>query len=338
VFYPTAIQTIVSNVRDKVKDNALWTIAILTLIFCMVQVGMTIGVSLYLRHDSAKMTIQTPVLTDVTALSAVKSDPSVLGIEKDIERLISEKNAAVSRSQNHSELQKLANIGNGWASGKLRERAKDAALPYDKQIAELRGEKNQISTTNSQIQLAAVMGANSSNSFKIDNYNAQSEHLANFLLYFAIAATIIECFAGLMLGLYKSLYGIGGITPIAPSSTIKRTVITPDKKEPVITDPNTVITDNETVITPENGQNSAKPVLISDSFVRELMGEIKADINNLKTGNGRKGSILDRIDRKYGFLLTIITDKNVSDEQGEKALIFCKNEIEPVLFSVNVAA
>lgn len=290
VFYPTAIQTIVSNVRSKVTDKALWSIAILTLVFCIVQIAITIGVSFYLRHESAKMAIEKPVLTDITALSQVKIDPSVKSLDSDIERLKSEKNKAVIASQKHKELQKEAAAGNGWAINKLKERSKDAALPFEKELTKIQASKAKIIETNTAVQLAAITGANFQNQFLVDNYQKQSEHLANFLLYFAVCATIIECFAGLMLGIYKAIYGIGGIKPLTPQKTVITDSSKTAKKE-------TVITDSETVITEKEGIKADK-ILVNDSFIREIMTNIKAEINNLKTGNGKDNSILQRLGKK----------------------------------------
>lgn len=323
-FYPVSIERIVLNFRGN-KDNTFLAMNVLTLLFCFVQISTTIGVSFYLRHDSAKMSVEKPILTDIAKLEETSPDPSVLSIEKDINRLRDEKSQAIANSQKNRELQRLSDSGNGWAINQLNQRKKDAALPFDKQIRILEDKKAGISETNAQRQLEAIQGAKTTNDFEIDNYNKKSEHLANFMLYFAIGATIIECFAGLMLGLYRSIYGLGSSKPFTPTDKKKT-----KKTDDVITDsenPETVITNDETVITDLNGKKQQ----VSDAYVREIMTELKADLNNLKTGHGTHERVFDRIVKKSDFLLEVIKNKNITDSQHTKARAFYDNEVMTVI-------
>jgi hypothetical protein len=226
VFFPNALTAIIKNKADKVKSVAQWSIAFLSLLYCLVSVTITIGVSVYLRHSSSSLAIAKPRIIAIDSLSTTlhaRNSEGIKNVSAIISKLENDKIAAVKRSQQNKELQKLKNEGHGWAIGELRRLEKNAASPFDSKIAAYSERKaamieQQLLGTN---QLIA--SSDSINSFNMSSYKTQTDALSFFLLMLAVTATILQCFAGLMIALYRGIYKIGKYSPLTPVYTKDQT-------------------------------------------------------------------------------------------------------------------
>ena len=212
IFYPQSINEMITATREKSRDTARWAITVLTFAFCVIQICITIGVSLELRHTSAAMMIETPVLTNVDSIVGVQSKAAnrmATALSEQIDATKREKEQAISRSQNNRELQRLKNSGNGWAAQKLSSLAKESGASFNGSIKKLTGDYTTLLNKNADNLTIVATAAAAQNDLKAAIYKQRTASLANFFLYFAIAATLLQCFAGLMLGIYRGVYNYG---------------------------------------------------------------------------------------------------------------------------------
>jgi hypothetical protein len=320
VFYPNSINEIIQNRRNN-ANAASWAIALLTLVYCLAAIAVTICVSLFLRHSSAALSIAPPALVDVHSMleKQQKADASLTAtFDGDIDATKAAKQAAISKSQAHRELQALADKGNGWAIGKLQERAKDAASGFDKKASKLQAERTTLLAANAKNFAVVAATIQSSNQFKADNYNRQTQTIADFMLFFSIGATAFQCFAGLMIALYRANFNIGKyerMTPVSTTTTAADAVST--TTESVSTDaPKTaesVSTGEKTVSTAKTGEkqpDTGASVLTEapGNTLEELITTMKTKIQRVNqecsnyekrdgTRNGEADTITDRLSK-----------------------------------------
>jgi hypothetical protein len=225
VFYPNALTALINNKAEKVTSVAQWSIAILSLFYCLISVSITIGVSVYLRHSSSSLAIPKPHIIAIDSLSTTlhaRNTEGVKQVSAIISKLENEKNTAVKRSQQNNELQKLKDAGNGWAINELKRLEKNAAYPIDSKIAAYSERKTAMIEQQMLVTGKIVSSSDSINAFKISEYKTQTESLSFFLLMLAVSATVLQCYAGLMIALYRGIYKIGKYSPLTPVYTKKQ--------------------------------------------------------------------------------------------------------------------
>lgn len=218
VFYPNAINEIILNWREK-ANFSMWAIAILTLVYCIASIAVTVSVSLLLRHTSASMSIQKPNITAIDSLLLKQNESDAAlshSFESDIADTKNERSKAISQSQRDKGLQVLADKNNGWAIGKLKERAKDAAYSFDKKVGQLQEKKTALLASNAQNFAIVVTTIHEANTFKIQDYAQKANMIADFLMWLSIGATGFQCFAGLMIALYRANHKQGKIERLTP--------------------------------------------------------------------------------------------------------------------------
>lgn len=212
VFYPNAINEGIQDFRNGQKSRAKWAITVMTIIYCVAAIAITVTVSFSLRHTSASLAIESPTLLSVDSITSVqkRNDAKViLNLESEIKKVESEKERAISRSQNNIELKRLAENGNGWAKQQLQERERNAAAKFNEQLSSLRNQKTTLLGQNSQNLNVIATSTEKTNEFNRNQYAAKTESLAAFLMWFSIISTGFQCFAGIMIALFRALYGLG---------------------------------------------------------------------------------------------------------------------------------
>jgi hypothetical protein len=154
----------------------------------------------------------------IVALQAAAQNKMATALSKQIEQSRGEKSRAISAAQNNRELQRLKNEGNGWAAQKLNGLAKSAGSKYESRIAAMNGDYTTLLAQNAEnIKIVATATAKQ-NDVEKEVYDQKTASMANFFLYFAIIATVIMCFAGLMMGIYRATHNYGNHQPMTDSN------------------------------------------------------------------------------------------------------------------------
>lgn len=221
------------NMNKRIKQFYMGT-----LIYCVLQTGATVAVTLYLRHDAAHISSAKPDLKDPEAVTRASGEDlrrNVQSIDSDISDLKKERTAAKKTAEySNKELVQLRDNGNGWAAGEINKKVSKAAAKYDAMIQEKESLKNGFIGTASTTLQTTVSSIAAVNNFKIQDFKINVGAISNLLMFFGIGGTLVQWYAAFMLALMLSGLGIGksnnnflGFDSYTPSVSATSIVYTP---------------------------------------------------------------------------------------------------------------
>lgn len=196
------------------RKTVLWA-ALLTLIYCLATTAATILISVQLRHNAASHFIAPPTLDTPPTPSGPNLNANPY--QQEIERLKGLRNSVGQNvAAKNSSLANLANSGNGWAKQKLNGQIKAQQSDIDykinkalKDAAKIEAQQSAARAEEAKAFTAAATAIAKKNEAQIKLYESKTQSVADFLLYFAVGATIIQWYAAIMLALYASGFGLG---------------------------------------------------------------------------------------------------------------------------------
>jgi hypothetical protein len=184
-----------------------------TLVYCLLQTGATVAVTLYLRHDAAHISSVKPDLKDVENVTRASGEDlrrNIEIIDNDIKELKKERSQAKNKAEySNKELVQLRDNGNGWAAGEINKKVSKAGAKYDAMIQDKENLKNGFIGTASTTLQTTVTSISKVNDFKIQDFQINVGAISNLLMFFGIGGTIVQWYAAFMLALMLSGLGIG---------------------------------------------------------------------------------------------------------------------------------